>query len=66
MLFKGRIERLVNVEKSEEKFRKEIETVELEKLDMPAMIIAAFSVFLPAILLILGVFVFIIWLFFLR
>lgn len=38
--------------------------LEVEKHDMPALIIAAFLVFVPAIALILGLFVLIAWLFF--
>jgi len=54
---KGRFESLVNEKDAEKRFA-EIKP-ELEKGDVPAMIIAAFIVFAPALLLILCV----LWLF---
>ena len=50
----------------EEDFRRRTAGESLEKGDLPAMIIAAFVTFLPTLLLLLGCFAFIIWLFFLR
>jgi hypothetical protein len=55
---KGRFESLVNEKEAEERFASEVKP-ELEKGDVPAMIIAAFIVFAPALLLILCV----LWLF---
>ena len=54
---KGRFESLVNEKEAEERFAKI--RPELEKGDVPAMIIAAFIVFAPVLLLILCV----LWLF---
>lgn len=65
-IFKNKIERLVNVEKSEEKFNKEMENIQLEKNDGFAMIIAALITFIPALLVVIGFFVAIIYLLFLR
>ena len=41
-----------------------MEEVELDKKDRPAMVIAALIVFIPALLLVLGVFLGVIWLMF--
>ncbi len=47
--------------------KKEIShTEQLEKGDLPAMILAAFLVLLPAVLLVAGGFLAVIWFFFLR
>ena len=54
------------MEKAEEEFEERMEGVELDKKDRPAMIIAAFIVFIPALLLVLGIFLLVIWFFFLR
>jgi len=56
-LHKGRFESLVNEKEAEKRFA-EVKP-ELEKGDVPAIIIAAFIVFAPALLLILCV----LWLF---
>lgn len=66
MLFDKKVKRVVDVEKAEEEFDKRMEDVELEKKDPPAMIIAALIVFIPALLFVLGCFLFVIWFFFLR
>lgn len=68
MLFEKKIKRVIDVEKAEEEFEKQMEeeNVELEKKDRLAMILAAFIVFVPAVLLVLGFFAFVIWFFFLR
>jgi len=57
-LHKGRFKSLVNEEEAEKRFATEVKP-ELEKGDVPAMIIAAFIVFAPVLLLILCV----LWLF---
>lgn len=59
-----RLDRNLHVEESEERFRKQIEQTPLEKKDLPAMIIAAFLVLLPAVLLTFGVIVLLMYLFF--
>lgn len=68
MLFDKKVKRVIDVEKAEEEFEKQMEEegIELEKKDRLAMILAAFIVFIPALLLVLGVFLFAIWFFFLR
>ena len=65
MFFQKKVERVIDVKKAE----KELEDREDEKLegkDKIAMAIAAILVFVPALLLVLGIFLFLIWLFFLR
>lgn len=64
MFLNKKVKRVLDVEKAEEDFEERMEDVELEKKDRPAMIIAAFIVFVPALLLVIGVFIFVIWLFF--
>lgn len=59
MLFPKKIRRVLDVRKAEEK---EL-TEELEKGDIPAMIIAAFLVFTPVILLLIGIVWGLYWLF---
>lgn len=68
MLFDKKVKRIIDVEKTEEEFERQMEEegIELEKKDRFAMIVAAFIVFIPALLLVLGVFLFVIWFFFLR
>lgn len=68
MLFEKKIKRVVDVDvaKDELEKRMEEEGVELEKKDRLAMILAAFIVFIPAVLLVLGFFALVIWFFFLR
>ena len=65
-MFKRRVDRVLNTSKSEADFRCRTAREHLEKGDLPAMIIAALITFLPVLLLILGVFALIIWLFFFR
>ena len=65
-MFKRRISCILNASKSEEDFYSRTVGESLEKGDLPAMVIAALVAFLPALLLILGIFAFVIWLFFLR
>ncbi|MDE7321263.1 MAG: hypothetical protein K2N73_00795 [Lachnospiraceae bacterium] len=64
MFFNSKIKRVLDVEKSETEFEQQMEGLELEKADRPAMLIAAFIVFIPALLLVIGFFLLIIWLFF--
>jgi len=59
MLFPKKIRRVLDVKKAEEKGMAE----ELEKGDIPAMIIAAFLVFTPVILLLIGIVWGLYWLF---
>ena len=60
--FKSRFEKLVDVKKAEERFAEEVRP-ELEKGDLPALIVAAFIVFAPALLLILAMLWFFSWFF---
>lgn len=64
--FKKKLDRVVNVEKSEEKFKKQMENMPLEKNDGLAMIIAAVITFIPALIIVGGFFLLVIYLFFLR
>ena len=58
--------KLLNVEEAENRFKKEIEEEQFNAKDTAAMMIAAILVFLPALILVIGVFLFVIWFFFLR
>ena len=51
MFFRKKINRVVDVEKAEERFEKDTEQLPLEKKDRPAMVIAALIVFVPALVL---------------
>lgn len=51
---------------SKEELQKKYEDVEFEKNDLKALTIAALITFIPALLLIVGLFVFLIWIFYLR
>ena len=64
MLFEKKIRRVVDPDKAEEEFEERMEDQELEKTDRPAMIIAGLIVFVPALLLVIGFFLFVIWLMF--
>ena len=68
MLFEKKIKRVVDVDVAEDELEKRMEEegVEREKKDRLAMILAAFIVFIPAVLLVLGFFALVIWFFFLR
>lgn len=64
-LFRNRkLERNLHVDESEERFRKQLDETPLEKNDIPAMIIAAFLVLLPAVLVTFGLLVLLMYLFF--
>ena len=62
MFFRKKIERVLDVKKIEERHKKE-EKLPLEKNDLLAMLIAAFIVFLPVLLLLIGIVYGIMWLF---
>ncbi len=67
MFFQKKLKRVMtNHKQAEERFAKEREELPLEKNDRLAMILAALVVFVPALLVVLGVFFAVIWLFFLR
>ncbi|MCI8894853.1 MAG: hypothetical protein HFI42_06820 [Lachnospiraceae bacterium] len=64
MLFQKKLHRVVNPEEAEQRFEERMEGQELEKNDRLAMILAGLIVFVPAMLLIIGVFLLGIWFFF--
>jgi hypothetical protein len=64
VFFNKKVKRVLDVEKAEKEFEERMEEVELDKKDRPAMVIAALIVFIPALLLVLGVFLGVIWLMF--
>lgn len=67
MFFRKKLGRvLTNQQQAEERFQKEREELPLEKNDRLAMILAALAVFVPALLVVMGMFFAVIWLFFLR
>ena len=57
MLFKKKIDRLVDVEKNENNFKETLQQEPLEKNDRVAMVIAAMIVFIPALLVVVAVMV---------
>lgn len=64
MLFRKKLDRVIDPEKAEEEFEERMEKVELEKQDRFAMILAGLIVFVPAMLLVVGAFLLGIWFFF--
>lgn len=66
MLFGKKIDRVLNVRKAEERFDKEREELPLEKNDRLAMILAALIVFVPVFLVIVGILLLVLFLFFFR
>ena len=65
-MFLKKVKRVIDVERAEEEFEQRMEDVTLEKNDRPAMILAALLVFVPALLLVLGIFGLALWGFFFR
>jgi len=63
MLFPRKIKRVLDVDEIEKKEKDSIKKEELEKGDILAMIISAFIVFTPVILLLIGIVWFLYWLF---
>lgn len=66
MLFGKKIDRVLNVRKAEERFEEEREELPLEKNDRLAMILAALIVFIPVFLVIVGILLLVLYLFFFR
>ena len=67
MFFQKKLKRVLsNHKEAEERFAREREELPLEKNDRLAMILAALAVFIPAILVMLGIFFLVIYLVFLR
>ena len=67
MFFQKKLKRvLTNHKEAEERFAKEREELPLEKNDRLAIILAALAVFVPALLVVAGIFFLVIYVFFLR
>ena len=66
MFFQKKINKIIDVQKAEERFEEEFEDTEFHGKDILSMILAGFLVFFPALLLVMGIFLFLIWFFFLR
>ncbi len=66
MFFGKKINRVIDVKKAEERFRKEREELPLEKKDRTAMILAALVVFVPVFIVVILVFLLVFYLFFFR
>lgn len=67
MFFQKKLKRVLsNHKEAEERFAREREELPLEKNDRLAMILAALVVFIPAILVMMGIFFLVIYLVFLR
>lgn len=66
MLFPKKIRRVIDVEEAEKNFEKEFKKEELEKGDVPAIVIAALLVFLPVAILLTVVLIGIPYLFMMR
>lgn len=62
----NRFVNIKDVKKIEQEFSETMEQIELEKTDTLAMMVAAFVVFIPGLLLIISVFCSLLWLVFLR
>ena len=60
-MFLKKVKRVIDVERAEEEFEQRMEDVTLDKNDRPAMILAALLVFVPALLLVLGIFGLALW-----
>ena len=66
MVFKGIINKIVNIKDIEDKFNTEMKDVQLEKTDKWAIMIAAFLVFVPVIIGLAVFFFGVTWFFFIR
>ena len=67
MFFQKKLKRVLsNHKEAEERFAREREELPPEKNDRLAMILAALAVFIPAILVMMGIFFLVIYLVFLR
>ncbi|MEG0767955.1 MAG: hypothetical protein RR482_09580 [Clostridia bacterium] len=64
--FKNPYKRLTGHGMDREEAKRRMEEVELEKTDVPAMIIAAFLTIFPALLIIIGILVAVLWFLFMR
>lgn len=69
MFFKRKVDKLIDINGAEEKFAGELEELkkeglEPEKKDRLAMVLAAYLIFIPEVLLVGGLFALVIWMFF--
>ena len=62
----GKLKELLPKQKPKEELDEHYEKLELEKGDVPAMIIAAFLTFLPVLIVLMVVVYGVLWLFFIR
>lgn len=54
MMFKNKIDRVLDVDKIERDFEKNEDKIELEKNDVLALFISAFIVFVPVLVIVVG------------
>ena len=66
MLFRKKIERVLNLKNEESRPDQNEEKLSLEKGDYAALIIAAFGVYLPVMILLIGLICGLVWFFFFR
>ena len=69
MFFKRKVDKIIDIKRAEEKFAGELEDlkkegIEPEGKDRLAMVLAAYLIFIPEVLLVGGVFALLIWMFF--
>lgn len=69
MFFKRKVDKLIDIKSAEEKFAGELEGLKKEGLepegkDRLAMVLAAYLIFIPEVLLVGGVFALVLWMFF--
>lgn len=69
MFFKRKVDKLIHIKSAEEKFAGELEDLkkegmEPERKDRLAMVLAAYLIFIPEVLLVGGLFALVIWMFF--
>lgn len=69
MFFKRKVDKLIDIKSAEEKFAGELEGLKKEGLepegkDRLAMILAAYLIFIPEVLLVGGMFALVLWMFF--
>lgn len=66
MFFRKKLNRVLHVKETEERFEKDMENTPLEKNDRLAMVLAALIVFIPAVLLVVLAFGLVLYFFFFR
>ena len=68
MFFKRKVDKLIHIKSADEKFAGELEGLkkeglEPERKDRLAMVLAAYLIFIPEVLLVGGLFALVIWMF---